>query len=264
MNIGGDVQFGKNVALYFQCADKNPAAKPKVTYQLFRLNREEERQLILSDTLPEERLALQQTLQLENKENTVTFKKTTAALPNVTVLLPLRADSLEQGMYQLHVQIKDGKAHDSLIAPLRIRWTDMPLSLTNLDYALNSLRFITTEEQLDELTSGSREKERQKFLAFWKQKDPTPSTAYNEVMAEYYKRVDYAFFNFNVLGQPDGTQTDRGKIYILYGPPMKTERNFSPNNPPQEVWYYTNVGKKFIFIDESRTGKYKLATTEKL
>jgi hypothetical protein len=83
-------------------------------------------------------------------------------------------------------------------------------------------------------------------------------------MAEYYQRCDYALENFGTLRQANGIKTDRGKIYILYGPPAKTERLLTPGTPPKEIWYYDNLGMKFIFVDESRAGNYKLLSSEKL
>ena len=38
------------------------------------------------------------------------------------------------------------------------------------------------------------------------------NTPYNEEMAEYFSRVDYAFYNFQTINQKDGAKTDRGKI----------------------------------------------------
>lgn len=93
----------------------------------------------------------------------------------------------------------------------------------------------------------------------WKKFDPTPSTPFNELMAEFYRRADYSLLEFKSVSQPDGALTDRGKIYILYGPPTKIERSFSKDGRPIEVWTY-NVNRqiKFTFFDENKNGNYIL------
>jgi hypothetical protein len=78
-------------------------------------------------------------------------------------------------------------------------------------------------------------------------------------MAEYYRRADYSYFNFRSIGQKDGVFTDRGKIYMLNGPPTQINRQMQPDSHPREVWSYENrVARVFVFIDESKTGEYRL------
>ena len=51
---------------------------------------------------------------------------------------------------------------------------------------------------------------------YWKLMDPTPDTQKNEVMDEFFSRVDYVSLNFSEIGP--GWQSDRGRTYIIYGP----------------------------------------------
>ncbi len=139
----------------------------------------------------------------------------------------------------------------------------MPKSLQNPSYAFESLRFITTPDELDSLDSGKEDERREHFEEFWEAKDRTPETAFNEVMMEYYSRVDHAAANFGTLRNPDGTRTDRGRIHILYGLPTRVERNLDPSGFI-EVWSYENARKKFIFLDETKTGNYVLTSTRPL
>ena len=57
----------------------------------------------------------------------------------------------------------------------------------DVDYALDMLRYVTTERVLDSLTSGNYEERRDHLEGFWKAHDTTPETAYNEVMTEMRK-----------------------------------------------------------------------------
>ena len=77
-------------------------------------------------------------------------------------------------------------------------------------------------------------------------------------MAEYYTRVDYSFFNFRSLDQNDGTFTDRGKIYILNGPPTELQRDLRGETPKEVLIYKNRVSKEFIFTDKTTKGNFKL------
>jgi GWxTD domain-containing protein len=84
------------------------------------------------------------------------------------------------------------------------------------------------------------------------------------MMVEYYRRVDHASRTFGTLHDPDGFKSDRGRTYVLYGPPTTTDRTLDPVAGYQEVWTYENLGKKFIFADQTKTGKYVLISSQSL
>jgi len=105
--------------------------------------------------------------------------------------------------------------------------------------------------------------ERQKFIEqFWLRRDPTPGTETNEMKEENYRRIAYATDRFSV-GIP-GWQTDRGMIYIRYGPPDALDvHSATPATYPYETWTYsylegmgTNVALEFV--DPTMTGRYHL------
>ncbi len=164
--------------------------------------------------------------------------------------------TMEPGAYTLAIYRQGSR--DTLRRDFRVSWLNQPLSLRNLRYAIELTYYLTTDEEYEELTSGSKMLQRKKFLRFWQERDPSPGTAYNEAMAEFFARVDFAYFNYQTLGQQDGARTDRGKIFILHGPPSDTERMLDPDKPLQEVWTYSNnVKKQFVFESES-SGKFIL------
>ena len=131
----------------------------------------------------------------------------------------------------------------------------MPTSLYNIDVAVDMLRFILPENERRELASGSAADKERKFRQFWAERDPTPETEFNELMAEYYRRIDYAYKNFSSLQVP-GYDTDQGQTYILYGPPLSVERRLPPNSPAREVWEYP--GRTLIFEATTGFGDFKL------
>ena len=142
----------------------------------------------------------------------------------------------------------------------------MPLSLENPRDAIPPMIHIMTDEEFKELSSGSRELQIKKLYAYWKKDDPTPETAYNERMDEFYRRADYAYFNFARNARLlDGAMTDRGKIYILYGPPTNIERTFLLGEQPVEIWTYSNNVKKIVkFQDNGGHGEYKLVEVKSM
>jgi hypothetical protein len=77
-------------------------------------------------------------------------------------------------------------------------------------------------------------------------------------MFEYFRRVDYAFFNFQSVSQKDGADTDRGKIYILNGKPGSVERNLV-GDKSFELWTYEKMKKVYTFELVSN-GNFKLTS----
>lgn len=179
------------------------------------------------------------------------------------VVVPFAAQTLPLRSYTLSVWIKDGARLREFPKTFRMVWPEMPFSLRDVDYALQSLRYITAPSELDSLMSGGFEQERGNLESFWKRRDPTPATAFNEVMAQYYRRVDHAIRAFATLKQPDGSRTDRGRIYILYGQPTNVDRTLDPASG-REVWTYSRLKKQFTFVDATKTGAYVLISTDTL
>jgi len=192
--------------------------------------------------------------------------KKDSAVTYYAALFTLPGKMLEQGKYRLDVKIKAAGVIRSFSQPVELQWHYMPLSLENPRDAIPPLAHITTDDEYHDLSTGSRDEQIRKLYAFWKKQDPTPETAYNERMAEFYRRADYAYFNFaRNARQLDGAVTDRGKIYILYGPPTNIERSFLLGEQPMEIWTYTNNVKKIIkFSDPGGHGDYKLREVKPL
>ncbi|MCO5252106.1 MAG: GWxTD domain-containing protein [Candidatus Kapabacteria bacterium] len=168
--------------------------------------------------------------------------------------LELPEQSLLPGDYTLAVY-KDGSRDTSQIE-FKVLWHDMPLALRDLDYAINSTFYLLNDEDFEAMKSGNKEEKRRKFLEFWKLKDPTPLTPYNEALTQYFSRVDFAFFNFQTITQRDGSKTDKGKIYILFGAPDNIKKELI-NAKSFDVWRYTALNKTFYFESQPK-GIFKL------
>jgi GWxTD domain-containing protein len=178
------------------------------------------------------------------------------------LIIPIASEKLPLRRFEMSLAIKSAAGEFKATKSLQMVWPDMPFSLRDIDYAINALKYITTEDQRDSLHRGDLEERRDKLEAFWRGKDNTPGTAYNEVMVEYYRRVDHASKTFGTLREPDGFKSDRGRIYILHGPPTTIDRLLNPTTGYQEVWTYERPGKKFIFADQTKSGNYVLISTQ--
>jgi len=99
--------------------------------------------------------------------------------------------------------------------------------------------------------------EKEKYIdAYWASKNPIPESAENPILLEFNKRVEYVNEHFSILG--DGWRTDRGRIFIKYGPPNSVENKVNDREGYRlQIWNYPN-GKQFIFIDRSLFGDYSL------
>jgi GWxTD domain-containing protein len=119
--------------------------------------------------------------------------------------------------------------------------------LAKVDY------IITKEER--KIFLELPESGRDDFIAeFWKRRDPEPDTEPNEFRLEYEDRVTKAGAMFRGEGRP-GWKTDRGRIFILFGPP--SERLTYPMDATgfcREVWYYGAF--PVVFIDEHCSGYF--------
>lgn len=169
--------------------------------------------------------------------------------------IPLPAAFMYPGNYVLKVYSADSK-NDSLNYYFKVEWVDIPVSLRNADYAAEMMYYILPDEAHEEMTSGTRVEIMRNIWKYWMGNDPTKFTVYNEAMAEYFTRVDYAFFNYQTISEKDGAKTDRGKVYILKDSPTSIKRRLEDDKTIEE-WYYNNLKQVYVFETNS-AGKYKL------
>lgn len=123
---------------------------------------------------------------------------------------------------------------------------------------LSKVRYIITSEDRKAFLNLPPS-ERDKFIQeFWKKLDPFPETEFNEFKEEYYAKIEEA----NRLFKEEGGQgwlSERGRVYILLGPPDQTEtypQGLNFYGKPTEIWHYRLTS--IVFIDYSRNGSYQL------
>jgi len=124
--------------------------------------------------------------------------------------------------------------------------------------------YIISDQERAAFNSLATNEEREHFIEqFWVRRDPTPGTAENEFKMTHYSRIAYA--NERFRNTKPGWQTDRGRIYIMYGKPYETqffaaglERSY-----PFEVWtyrYLQGIGNnvRIEFVDPNLNGEFRL------
>lgn len=180
------------------------------------------------------------------------------------VFVPLPLEKVEQGQCKLEITFTQKDLKKNLTYNFYVHWPGKPLSLRSPDLAIDALQVIASEQELEKMKSLSFQRRTRAFYEFWRHRDRDTTTAFNELMVEYYRRVDHALREYSVSRQTDGYKTDRGKIYILYGTPTKVERFLRPGAVPTEVWTYQGSKKRFIFSDPRRAGIYSLISVDDL
>ena len=138
------------------------------------------------------------------------------------------------------------------------------------------VRWIISDEERAAFKRYTTDDEKQAFIEqFWLRRDPTPDTEENEFKEEHYRRIAWANDRF-ASGIP-GWKTDRGQIYIKFGPPDENDSHTSggPGERkieegggnttffPYEVWRYRYLDccgsdVEIEFVDPSMTNEYHI------
>jgi len=129
-----------------------------------------------------------------------------------------------------------------------------------LDNTYNSMTPLLTNKEKRNFKRAGVEGKRNLLTQFWEKRDPDPSTQINELQIEYSKRLEYVNQNFGNQ-RTEGYDTDRGRVYLIYGEPDEVDRNpLGVNTKPYEIWQYHSVqgGVEFVFVDRSGFGVYEL------
>ena len=131
------------------------------------------------------------------------------------------------------------------------------------------VRWIITDTENKRYQSLGTDQERLEFIEnFWARRDPFPETPENEYRAEYLERMAFVLRRF-AAGKP-GWATDRGRIYLLLGPPHYLQPNpmgrYSLERP-SEIWTYNNLpipsvpaSLDITFVDFKGTGDFEIVS----
>src|SRR5216684_2066062 len=136
--------------------------------------------------------------------------------------------------------------------------------------------YIISPEERQAFLQLETNEEREQFIEqFWLRRSSNPDLPDNDFKEEHYRRIAYANEHF-ASGIP-GWKTDRGRMYIMWGPPDEIESHptggtydrpmeeggGSTSTYPWETWrwrYLEGIGENIIleFVDPSGSGEYHL------
>ncbi len=112
-------------------------------------------------------------------------------------------------------------------------------------------RLVMTDVEKDIFRHLPDQEARQEFIDdFWKKRDPDPHTEINEFKEEFHRRIEYA--NERFKEGISGWKTDRGRMYVFFGPPDKIESYPMLQNPDMKgylLWVYYRYNFAVEFID---------------
>jgi len=127
--------------------------------------------------------------------------------------------------------------------------------------------YIITPVEREIFLKLKNDREREMFIeAFWKHRDPVPETEENEFKIEHYKRLEYVNKYFGRESTKPGWKTDRGRIYLILGPPNDIQHIDGKSEIYNcEIWFYQGkvelglpTGFNLLFFQEKGTGEMRL------
>ncbi len=160
-------------------------------------------------------------------------------------------------------QAQAGAVDDKLELPWR-KWLNEDVAYIITDAERQAFRQLNTDEEREQFAEQ-----------FWLRRDPTPTTVQNEFKEEHYRRIAYA--NERFASSVPGWKTDRGRIYITFGPPDEIDSHPSGGTYqrpsaegggqtttfPFEDWRYRfieGIGNNVTieFVDTGLNGEYHM------
>jgi GWxTD domain-containing protein len=185
------------------------------------------------------------------------------SLCSFAIAQPPQADTIAKPLSTKEKKKRDRKLRRELESPYKI-WLNQDVVYIISDYERQAFQRLSNDAERDSFIEQ-----------FWLRRDPTPDTEENEFKEEHYRRIAYANEHF-ASGVP-GWKTDRGRTYIVDGPPDEIDSHPSggtyqlPQDQgggqsqafPFETWRYryiqgigTNV--VFEFVDQTMSGEYHI------
>jgi len=170
--------------------------------------------------------------------------------------------TLDEGRYKIRILGKQGDNEFDLEKEFLIVWFDKPVYLYKADLAVRPLQYVLSKEEFSHAKGKSYNDLEDWMKNYWKNQDPSKETIYNELLYEFYGRVDQVNRDYTTRFK-EGWETDQGKVYILYGPPQNIEnKRYAANTIPYIIWTYQEGALSFTFTDKDQDGEFMLQRTE--
>jgi GWxTD domain-containing protein len=172
----------------------------------------------------------------------------------------------------LHAQAEDQQRSQRLKEkPLR-----MLAEVPSRKWLNEDVVYIITDEERSDFKKLTTDQQRDKFITdFWARRNPNPGSLENKFQEEHYRRIAYA--NEHFAADIQGWRTDRGRTYIMFGPPDRVDKHFSAAGSEDaidfvgvgsipydwELWHYRSiegVGEDIDlkFVDTCGCGRFQI------
>src|SRR3989440_862155 len=162
------------------------------------------------------------------------------------------------------------------VAKRKMKRTLKELDSAYRQWLTEDVTYIISPDERNAFLQLDTNEEREQFIEqFWLRRSSNPDLPENDFKEEHYRRIAYA--NEHYASGIPGWKTDRGRMYIMWGPadeveshptggtydrPME-EGGGSTSTYPWETWrwrYLEGIGENIIleFVDPSGSGEYHL------
>ncbi|MDE2700770.1 MAG: GWxTD domain-containing protein [Gemmatimonadota bacterium] len=180
----------------------------------------------------------------------------------------LETEGLSGGAYDLQIELFDRSTREHVRHKRKVFLISDENENPQLTEAqqeqlryFQTIHHIASEKDLGLYESLPTQDSKMKFLrTFWKKLDPTPKTPLNERLRDHINRMKYSDDTFTAQPGKRGSETDKGRVYIKYGPP--SERDYTTSaaiGKAIDTWTYEKSGRYiFVFFDRRGTGVYEL------
>ncbi len=183
---------------------------------------------------------------------------TIANAETVNLFFPIPSAQLALGRVQLKLEVTSDNRSAHTERGMWVRWAQRPTSRVALNDYIEPMRLIMSSKEWKALKNAGPEEQRRLLTEFWSQRKPSADAAANLLEEEFYWRVGEANARF-AWGKGDGWESDRGRVYIIHGPPDNVQRRFDQRyGRSLEAWRYEAPVREFLFYDEHGDGRFVL------
>ena len=171
---------------------------------------------------------------------------------------------LEPGNYWVSISVLDVTTGHSVIEKNKFTIMDplipeesLPMTEEDIVKYRDQIKYFASGNELELYDRINNEGKKNFLLNFWNSRDNYPDTPENEFMQDCFTRFNYAEKNFKY-----GLNSDRGRVFIVYGQPDEIEsRTMNMDIKPYIIWDYFSTGtgkQQFVFVDKSGNHIYTL------
>ncbi len=171
----------------------------------------------------------------------------------------LSTTSLAPGSYRLRISQNNAGTVARTESRFTVIQSPIDLRYKTYDQALYEIRYLLTAAQYDSMKAIPANRWQTALNQFWQKHDPRGQSVYNDVMLEYYRRLQNANKWFG-SSRKKGWLTDLGMVYILLGQPDVVVKAVSGDRfaGSRQIWEYRKLHLRFTFISQSLFAEYSL------